>query len=187
MVSFIDAHRVAFVIDAYARRVVGWRASNTLRMDLALDALEQALYDRAAGVENTSLGEFRRGLLRFGRLTVRVSGGGRRCDTPVVRFELGDPLNTFLAVPLFQDSLEGCHVKAVEQNAQTKGDKALELQPACAFGNGILQVQQHGLEGPGCVARFGRLVSVGQHLVTRSRLDQRRIARRHLPPPALHQ
>jgi putative transposase len=39
---------VAFVIDAYARRIVGWRASRTLRTDLALDALEQALYDRSA-------------------------------------------------------------------------------------------------------------------------------------------
>jgi transposase InsO family protein len=37
---------VAFVIDAYARRIVGWRASTSLRTDLALDALEQALYDR---------------------------------------------------------------------------------------------------------------------------------------------
>ena len=37
---------VAFVIDAFARRIVGWRASRSLRSDLALDALEQALYDR---------------------------------------------------------------------------------------------------------------------------------------------
>ena len=37
---------VAFVIDVFARRIVGWRASNSLRSDLALDALEQALYDR---------------------------------------------------------------------------------------------------------------------------------------------
>jgi putative transposase len=37
---------VAFVIDTYARRIVGWRASSSLRSDLALDALEQALYDR---------------------------------------------------------------------------------------------------------------------------------------------
>jgi transposase InsO family protein len=37
---------VAFVIDAYARRIVGWRASSSLRTDLALDALEQAIYDR---------------------------------------------------------------------------------------------------------------------------------------------
>jgi len=37
---------VAFVIDVFARRIVGWRASTSLRSDLALDALEQALYDR---------------------------------------------------------------------------------------------------------------------------------------------
>lgn len=37
---------VAFVIDVFSRRIVGWRATNSLRSDLALDALEQALYDR---------------------------------------------------------------------------------------------------------------------------------------------
>ena len=37
---------VAFVIDAYARRIVGWPVSNSLRTDLVLDALEQALYAR---------------------------------------------------------------------------------------------------------------------------------------------
>ena len=40
---------VAFVIDAFARRIVGWRVSNALRTDLALDALEQALHQRAPG------------------------------------------------------------------------------------------------------------------------------------------
>ena len=39
---------VAFVIDAFARRIVGWRASRSLRTEVALDALEQALYDRQA-------------------------------------------------------------------------------------------------------------------------------------------
>lgn len=38
---------VAFVTDAYSRRIVGGRATTTLRTDLALDALEQALPDRA--------------------------------------------------------------------------------------------------------------------------------------------
>jgi len=38
---------VAFVIDVFARRIVGWRASASLRTDLALDALEQAIYDRS--------------------------------------------------------------------------------------------------------------------------------------------
>lgn len=37
---------VAFVIDVFSRRIVGWRAATSLRSDLALDALEQALYAR---------------------------------------------------------------------------------------------------------------------------------------------
>jgi len=39
---------VAFVIDVYARRIVGWRVCSSLRTDIALDALEQALYARPA-------------------------------------------------------------------------------------------------------------------------------------------
>jgi len=38
---------VAFVIDVFARRIVGWRTSSSLRTDLALDALEQAIWSRA--------------------------------------------------------------------------------------------------------------------------------------------
>ncbi len=37
---------VAFVIDVFARRIVGWRVSTTMTTDFVLDALEQALYDR---------------------------------------------------------------------------------------------------------------------------------------------
>ena len=37
---------VAFVIDVFSRRIVGWRASTSLGSDLALGALEHALYDR---------------------------------------------------------------------------------------------------------------------------------------------
>jgi putative transposase len=37
---------VAFVIDAYARRIVGWRASQTAHTGFVLDALEQALHER---------------------------------------------------------------------------------------------------------------------------------------------
>jgi len=36
----------AFVVDAFSRFIVGWRVSNSLRTDLALDALEQALWAR---------------------------------------------------------------------------------------------------------------------------------------------
>ena len=42
---------VAFVIDVFARRLVGWRVSASLRTDFVLDALEQAIYERCgAGV-----------------------------------------------------------------------------------------------------------------------------------------
>ena len=38
---------VAFVIDAYARRILGWRASTSMRTALVLDAIEQAIWTRA--------------------------------------------------------------------------------------------------------------------------------------------
>jgi hypothetical protein len=37
---------VAFVVDVFSRRIVGWRVSSSLRSDLALDALEQAISER---------------------------------------------------------------------------------------------------------------------------------------------
>ena len=37
---------VAFVTDVFSRRIVGWRVSSSLRSDLALDALEQAVHAR---------------------------------------------------------------------------------------------------------------------------------------------
>jgi len=39
---------VAFVIDVYARRIVGWRAASTPQTGLELDALEQAIYERTS-------------------------------------------------------------------------------------------------------------------------------------------
>lgn len=37
---------VAFIVDVFARRIVGWRVSSSTRTDFVLDALEQALYAR---------------------------------------------------------------------------------------------------------------------------------------------
>jgi len=39
---------VAFVIDVYSRRIVGWRVSSSMKTGLVLDALEQAMYFREA-------------------------------------------------------------------------------------------------------------------------------------------
>ena len=40
---------VAFIIDCYARVIVGWWASTTMRTDLVLDALEHAIWARGIG------------------------------------------------------------------------------------------------------------------------------------------
>ncbi len=41
---------VAFIIDVFARRIVGWRVSRSLHTELVLDALEQALWSRTGTV-----------------------------------------------------------------------------------------------------------------------------------------
>jgi putative transposase len=38
---------VAFVIDVFARRIIGWRVARSMHTELVLDALEQALWARA--------------------------------------------------------------------------------------------------------------------------------------------
>ncbi len=49
-ITYVKTHSgwvyVAFVVDVFSRRVVGWQASRSLRTDLALDALEMALWSR---------------------------------------------------------------------------------------------------------------------------------------------
>jgi len=47
---------VAFIIDVYSRMIVGWQASRSLRSDLAIDALEMAVFNRRhAGHELSQL------------------------------------------------------------------------------------------------------------------------------------
>lgn len=43
---------VAFISDVFSRRIVGWQASPSLRTDLALHALEQAIWDRSRAGED---------------------------------------------------------------------------------------------------------------------------------------
>lgn len=50
--TFISTWRgvvfTAFVIDAFSRKIVGWRVSKNMKTDFVLDALEQAIYARKA-------------------------------------------------------------------------------------------------------------------------------------------
>jgi transposase InsO family protein len=70
---------VAFVIDTYARRIVGWRASRSARAGFVLDALEQALHDRrparGAGLVHHSDRSSQGG---FNRSSQRFKNGGER-------------------------------------------------------------------------------------------------------------
>lgn len=57
-ITYVKTHSgwvyVAFVIDVYSRMVVGWQASKSLRSDLAIDALEMAIWQRQRRGEDLS-------------------------------------------------------------------------------------------------------------------------------------
>jgi transposase InsO family protein len=96
---------VAFVIDAFARRIVGWRVSNSLHTDIALDALEQALYDREAAQHGELIHHSDRGVQYLSiRYTERLSEVG---ITPSVG-SVGDSYDNALAetvIGLFKTEL----------------------------------------------------------------------------------
>ena len=70
---------VAFVTDVFSRRIVGWRAATTLRADLALDALEMAIWSRHQRLE---------GLVHHP--TAAQGGLNRSCNTSIVEVRVGD-------------------------------------------------------------------------------------------------
>lgn len=68
---------VAFVIDAFSRRIVGWRVSNSLRSDLALDALEHAIYEREEAARDHLIHHSDRGVQYLSiRYTERLAEAG---------------------------------------------------------------------------------------------------------------
>jgi putative transposase len=52
---------VAFIIDVFARRIVGWQVSRSMHTDFVLDALEQALYERQPESQDTLIHHSDRG------------------------------------------------------------------------------------------------------------------------------
>ena len=68
---------VAFVIDVYARRIVGWRVSHSMRTDFVLDALEQALYERQPQLSDQLIHHSDRGVQYVSmRYTERLAEAG---------------------------------------------------------------------------------------------------------------
>ena len=70
---------VAFVIDAFSRWIVGWRVSSSLRSDLALDALEQALHARPRSDELVHHSDRGTQYLSI-RYTERLAKAGIQCS-----------------------------------------------------------------------------------------------------------
>ncbi|GKW47942.1 transposase [Halomonas sp. NCCP-2165] len=68
---------VAFVIDAFARRIIGWRVSRSPRTDMVLDALEQALHERPQGTDSDLIHHSDRGVQYVSiRYTERLEDAG---------------------------------------------------------------------------------------------------------------
>ena len=67
---------VAFVMDAYSRRIVGWQTGDHLRTDLPLEALEMALWNRNAGDGKTIHHSDAGSQYRSIRYTTRLSDVG---------------------------------------------------------------------------------------------------------------
>ena len=83
---------VAFVVDVFSRLIVGWRVSSSLRTDLALDALEQALHARPHTGELVHHSD--RGVQYLSiRYTDRLSKAGIACSVGSV----GDAYDNALA------------------------------------------------------------------------------------------
>jgi putative transposase len=71
---------VALVIDAFSRFIVGWQASRSLRTDLALDALEMAIWRRQAQLEGLAHHSDRGSQYLSIRYTERLAEAGVACS-----------------------------------------------------------------------------------------------------------
>jgi putative transposase len=76
---------VAFVIDVYSRFIVGWRVLNSMRTDLALDALEMAIWTRRKYDLNGLIHHSDRGVqylsIRYTERLAEVGAVGSRADS----------------------------------------------------------------------------------------------------------
>jgi putative transposase len=71
---------VAFVVDAFSRFLVGWQASRSLRTDLALDALEMAIWRRQAQLDGLVHHSDRGSQGGFNRSSQHLDHGGVEWD-----------------------------------------------------------------------------------------------------------
>jgi len=110
---------VAFIIDVYARRIVGWQVSKSMQTDFVLDALEQALYERQPD-RDSLIHHSDRGSQYFSiRYTERLAEAG--IDPSVG--SRGDSYDNALA-----ETINGLYkVELIHRQAPWKSREAVEL------------------------------------------------------------
>jgi putative transposase len=111
---------VAFVIDVFARRIVGWRVSSSMHTDFVLDALEQALFDRQPGEQDGLVHHSDRGVQYVGlRYTERLAEAGIEPSVGSV----GDSYDNALA-----ETINGLYkAELIHRRAPWKTKQAVEL------------------------------------------------------------
>jgi putative transposase len=110
---------LAFVIDEFARRIVGWRVSNFMRTDFVLDALKQALFDRQQECSDTLINHAFKGSQYVSILfTARLAEAGIEPSVGPWR-QLKSPL---------AETINGLYkAKLIHRRAPWKTKEALEL------------------------------------------------------------
>ncbi|MDE2157271.1 MAG: IS3 family transposase [Xanthomonadaceae bacterium] len=110
---------VAFVIDVFARRIVGWKVSSSARTDFVLDALEQALHARRPAGDNGLIHHSDRGVQYVSiRYTERLAEAGIEPSVGSV----GDSYDNALA-----ETINGLYKAEVIHRRSWRNLEAVEL------------------------------------------------------------
>ena len=110
---------VAFVVDVFARYIVGWKVSASAQSDFVLDALEQALYDRRPARDGGLIHHSDRGVQYVSiRYTERLAEAGVEASVGSV----GDSYDNALA-----ETINGLYKAEVIHRQSWKNREAVEL------------------------------------------------------------
>ena len=111
---------VAFVIDVFARRIVGWRVSRSMHTDFVLDALEQALHARQPGQDDALIHHSDRGAQY---VSIRYTGRLLEAGIEPSVGSTGDSYDNALA-----ETINGLYkAELIHRRAPWKTLEALEL------------------------------------------------------------
>ncbi|HWU76959.1 MAG TPA: IS3 family transposase [Rhodanobacter sp.] len=110
---------VAFVIDVFARRIVGWKVSSSARTDFVLDALEQALHARRRAGDDALIHHSDRGVQYVSiRYTERLAEAGIEPSVGSV----GDSYDNALA-----ETINGLYKAEVIHRQSWRNREAVEM------------------------------------------------------------